>query len=179
MTSIPIFDPTNPPTTLLPPNATPQERALDLSTARLGQVAVGIRTLWDADNCPVALLPWLAWALSVDVWDPAWSEIEKRQAVRDSVSIHRRKGTKGALSTALAPYAAQIIEWFEDSPVGDPYTFVVDVAAESEAQLATIIAIIERVKNARSHYSFRTSVGGGMVYVGCAAVCGDVAIVGI
>lgn len=165
--------------TLLPPNATAQERALDLTTARLGEVAIGIRTLWDADNCPVALLPWLAWALSVDVWDATWTEAQKRQAIRDSVGIHRRKGTKGALITALAPYAAQIIEWFNDSPVGQPFTFIVEVAPENEAQLSTIIAIIERVKNARSHYSFRTSVGGGMIYVGCAAVCGDVASVGL
>ena len=51
---------------LLPANATPLERALAETTARLSDVAVPIRDLWSPENCPTELLPWLAWALSVD-----------------------------------------------------------------------------------------------------------------
>jgi phage tail P2-like protein len=58
---------------LLPPNATASEIALDDSTARLS-VVVDIEKLWNVATCPVALLPWLAWALSVDEWKDDWSE---------------------------------------------------------------------------------------------------------
>ena len=63
---------------LLPPSATKQERALALATSRVSDVPLPIRTLWNPDTCPLELLPWLAWALSVDTWDPNWSESIKR-----------------------------------------------------------------------------------------------------
>lgn len=101
--------------TLLPHNATPQEIALDLATARVGDVPVDIRTVMTSDACPAALLPWLAWALSVDEWDAAWTEETKRAAIAASVAVHRRKGTVGAVRAAIdaAGYGdAEIIERF-------------------------------------------------------------------
>lgn len=86
---------------LLPHNATPQEVALELTTARVGAVDVPIRDLWNPDTCPTAHLPWLAWALSVDSWEAAWPEEVKRQALRRSVAVHRRKGTPAAVREAL------------------------------------------------------------------------------
>ena len=50
---------------LLPPNRTKLEQALERATARLGAVPVPIKDLWNPWRCPVALLPWLAWSLSV------------------------------------------------------------------------------------------------------------------
>ncbi|KPU83532.1 tail protein [Marinosulfonomonas sp. PRT-SC04] len=87
---------------LLPPNSTPAERALEQSTARIGAVPVPIATLWNPDTCPAAILPWLAWALSVDHWDSGWSEDAKRQSLRKSISIHRVKGTVASVKLALA-----------------------------------------------------------------------------
>lgn len=58
---------------LLPPNATELERALELLIdARIGDISTPLRDLWSAENCPEALLPWLAWALSVDQWSADW-----------------------------------------------------------------------------------------------------------
>ena len=79
--------------TLLPPNATEQEIALDLSTSRVGDVAVPIRDLWNPKTCPVNLLPWLAWAFGVDEWDAGWSEETKRATIESAVSVQRRKGS--------------------------------------------------------------------------------------
>lgn len=87
--------------TLLPNNATGGELALEQATARVGAVPVQIDSLWNPDTCPAHLLPWLAWALSVDDWDPNWPEGVKRAVIRQSVGIHRRKGTKGAVVEAL------------------------------------------------------------------------------
>lgn len=159
---------------LLPPSATAQERALDLTTARIGDVPVPLRTLWDADTCPAALLPWLAWALSVDVWDPTWTDLQKRQAIKDSVSIHRRKGTAGALYTALAAYDVDIEEWQDQTPKGIPYTFALVAGTLTDPQRATVIELCNRVKNARSHFSFRAKNDGGDFYTSAACVSGGV-----
>lgn len=101
--------------TLLPHNATPQEIALDLATARVGGVPVDIHTVMDPQACSAALLPWLAWSLSVDEWDAAWSEETKRATIAASVAVHRRKGTRAALRAAIdaAGYGdAEIVERF-------------------------------------------------------------------
>ena len=51
---------------LLPHNASPQERAIEAATARLADVPVPLRDLWNPETCPAELLPWLAWAFGVD-----------------------------------------------------------------------------------------------------------------
>lgn len=86
---------------LLPPNANPHEHALDDACARLGAVPVAIVKLWNAQTCPAALLPWLAWALSVDEWDETWSEAQKRAVVTASYTVHGYKGTPYAIRAAL------------------------------------------------------------------------------
>lgn len=85
---------------LLPPNATSAEIALDETTARLS-VSVGIEALWNVETCPVELLPWLAWALSVDEWQDDWSESVKRQLIADSYEIHSHKGTPYSIKKSL------------------------------------------------------------------------------
>lgn len=86
---------------LLPPNATRQERAIEAAIARAARPAVPIRELWNADTCPAHLLPWLAWAFSVDEWDANWDEAARRAAIRDAVAIQRRKGTVWAIKRVL------------------------------------------------------------------------------
>lgn len=97
---------------LLPPNATDLERHLEQATARTSEIPVPIGSLWDPQNCPVALLPWLAWALSVDEWDGAWPEAVKREVIARSAELHRRKGTVWSVREALraAGYAEAEIE---------------------------------------------------------------------
>lgn len=86
---------------LLPPNSTPLERALAETTGRLGDLAVPLRTLWSPDDCPEGLLPWLAWTLSVDLWDRTWPEGVKRDAIRGSLRLHRIKGSRASIDYAL------------------------------------------------------------------------------
>lgn len=103
--------------TLLPPNATSQERALALSTARVGTVPVPIRELWDADTCPADKLAFLAWAFGVDEWDPNWSDDAKRATIRQAVLVQSRKGSVWSIRRVLenAGYgAAEIIEGIYD-----------------------------------------------------------------
>lgn len=142
---------------LLPPNATAQERALAGATARVSDVPVAIRDVWRPDDCPEALLPWLAWALSVDAWNNAWSAAQKRAAIQASFAVHRAKGTLGAVRRAVEAlgYQLAVVEWFQESPPGAPYTFRVEITAPDGgltlAEIERVEAVINQAKNVRSH----------------------------
>ncbi|NYT62353.1 phage tail protein I [Alcaligenaceae bacterium] len=91
---------------LLPYNASPIERALESVGSR--DLPVPIADLWNPDTCPASLLPWLAWAMHVDNWDDAATDDQKRDAIRMSVHLHRKKGTPWALKRALATLGLDI-----------------------------------------------------------------------
>jgi phage tail P2-like protein len=114
-------------TSLLPSNSTQLERALE--AAFYERTIIPLRTLYNAQTCPVHLLPHLAWAWSVDRWDHRWSEATKRSAIAASYYIHARKGTIGALRRVVEPlgYLVEVIEWFETVPKGEPGTFALKV----------------------------------------------------
>jgi phage tail P2-like protein len=116
-------------TNLLPPNAKQLERLAAEALTQIERVPVPIRDLLNPDRCPVQLLPYLAWAFSVDRWDSAWSEATKRQVIKGSYFIHSRKGTIGALRRVVEPlgYLIEIVEWFNTVPEGVPGTFALKV----------------------------------------------------
>jgi len=143
--------------TLLPPNATPAERALEEATARIDNVPTPARRMWDPQTCPADLLPWLAWAFSVDEWDENWTEEQKRGAIASAYVVQRQKGTVGAVRQALAALGInlQIVEWFQESPPGPPYTFrikmIVDQTGADFTSMPKLIAVVNSTKNLRSH----------------------------
>lgn len=151
---------------LLPPNATDQERALeDAMRADIDLSAVG--TLWNPETCPAAVLPFLAWGFAIARWDPEWSEAEKRAAIADAIPFHRRKGTRAAVREVLNRFhpLLQIVEWWETSPRRTPHTFEVRApAADIPASFLTsdtasaIIRDVASVKPARSHFTFVQSL---------------------
>ena len=87
---------------LLPPNSTATERAISRSLARIGEIPAPAGQMWDPDRIPAAWLPWLAWAASVDDWNPDWPEAARRAAVAGSADWHRRKGTLASVLAVLA-----------------------------------------------------------------------------
>lgn len=93
--SRPLHDP------LLPPNHTTLEAAVSLSMASTLNPET-IRHLWNAQTCPVGLLPWLAWSLAVNEWDDQWQAHIKRKVIAESVSIHRQKGSVASVIRALS-----------------------------------------------------------------------------
>ncbi len=112
-------------------NGTSHADESNFSTNKLLQdvtdIPVDLNTLWSPDTCPVHLLPYLAWAFSVDRWDRNWPEETKRQVIRDAWLIHRHKGTISALRRAIEPlgYLIRVSEWWEFG--GEPGTFTVEV----------------------------------------------------
>jgi phage tail P2-like protein len=112
---------------LLPLNSTPLERGIEATFAET--TLIPLRTLYNPDTCPVHLLPHLAWAWSVDRWDPAWPETVKRAAIKASFYIHKHKGTIGALRRVVEPlgYLIEVLEWWQSVPEGVPGTFALKV----------------------------------------------------
>ncbi|MDC7683274.1 phage tail protein I [Asticcacaulis sp. BYS171W] len=151
---------------LLPPNAKTFERALE-SAMQASPLPRPIRALWSADECPVDLLPWLAWGLSVENWSPAWPESVKRARVRDAIYIQQIKGTRQAVEDVieLLGGVVELREWFEMDPPGEPYTFELVITfsgipgVEYTAEYAqSLIEEVNRTKPLRSHFTFVQSV---------------------
>lgn len=144
---------------LLPPNATELERNLVAVTERTSsQNITGISGLWNADTCPLKLLPWLAWAEGVQEWSSQWDENVQRQVIKTARATRRKRGTVQAVKDAVAAFGGVVAlrEWFENTPPGVPGTFDVTITGgadyiESGLQEA-MIAAIWRNKNARSHF---------------------------
>lgn len=86
---------------LLPKNSSALERAL-ADVAYDYSPPFDVLTLWNADDCPLQFLPYLAWSLSVDEWDHTWSEDRKREACKKAREIHEHKGTPYGIKQALA-----------------------------------------------------------------------------
>ncbi|OIX91606.1 phage tail protein I, partial [Serratia fonticola] len=88
---------------LLPVGSSPLEVAAERACAELARVPVPLRDLWNPATCPLNLLPYLAWAFSVDRWDESWSDNAKRNVVTSAFYLHRHKGTMGAVRRVVEP----------------------------------------------------------------------------
>lgn len=162
--------------TILPPNAGAGERAIEQAQARLEDVPVPHRDLWDPDTCPPELLPYLAYTYSVDRWDSAWPVETRRQAIRDSIAVHRVKGTVGALKRAIGAlgFDAEFQEWWQTSGAGlDPHEFRAVIETHglglTLAQARAVAQIIDSTKPLRSHMaeiSYAALVPPALAYVG-------------
>lgn len=132
---------------LLPDNASPLEHNLAQTGSLIEQVPVPLRSLWQPDSCPASLLPYLAWAFSVDRWDESWPEETKRQVIAASFYIHQHKGTIGALKRAVEPlgFLIRVTEWWQRQPEGIPGTFALEVGVREQGITEQMYAELERL----------------------------------
>ncbi|MBB1200566.1 phage tail protein I [Enterobacteriaceae bacterium 89] len=112
---------------LLPTGSSPLEINAARALAAFDKTPIPLRTLWDPQTCPATLLPYLAWAFSVDRWDEKWPEATKREAISSAYFIHCHKGTISAVKRVVEPlgYIIKISEWWETSD--PPGTFRLDI----------------------------------------------------
>ena len=166
----------------LPPNTTALERAIAIACAELVNVPVPLRDLWNADRCPVNLLPFLAWACSVDRWDDSWPESIKRGAIKASYFIHKHKGTIAAMRRVVESlgYVIRITEWWQTTPPGVPGTFRLDVGVLGSGITDEMFLEMERlIADAKPVSRHMTGLAiylesRGTIQVGVAAYHGDV-----
>ena len=141
---------------LLPPNASQLLRDLESVFGDSFDLPTLNRYVVNPDLAPAHILPWLAWALSVDDWSDNWSEQVRRNVIKASVEVHRKKGTIGALKKALQAFNyenVKVEEWFEYG--ANPYFFRVFFDVREPGfdvnVLPQVQKVIESTKNARSH----------------------------
>ncbi len=140
-------------THLLPRTASTTEKNTEQAITR--PIVFNFNDLYHVETCPAKFLPWLAWAMSVDEWNPDWPDDIKRNVIRESFAIHQHKGTLAAVKRAIETlnHEIQITEWFNNA--GDPYTFTMDLIADSNKTANDYIAIkrmVNAAKNVRSTY---------------------------
>ncbi len=102
------------------------------------------------DELPEAVLDILAYDFKVE-----WYELDapirnKRQAIKECMLVHKYKGTKYAVETALRSMynSAEVKEWFEYG--GEPFHFTVKVYGSTSDGLKTLYLKIQYAKNLRS-----------------------------
>ncbi|EKT4078589.1 phage tail protein I [Stenotrophomonas maltophilia] len=155
------------PRSLLPPNSTPLECAVEGADAQLESVSMVHHLLWNPWTCPAEFLPFLAWSVSVDTWSSEWPEHIKRARIASSFQIQRHKGTAQSIADVVGSFGGQvqIREWWELDPAGRPHTFELLLTLSGQGgQEATanyinqLMAAVDRAKPVRSHYTFTQGI---------------------
>lgn len=104
------------------------------------------------DDLDEPLLDILAADLKVDWYDYEGTIEEKRKTIRECINVHRYKGTKYAVETALKGVYenVRVSEWFEYG--GEPYHFKVTIydSANDDEKRSRILDKIKYYKNLRS-----------------------------
>lgn len=119
-------------------------RYLDEELARLSDAVKNVLHLPRLDELSSEVLDHLAWEYHVDNYSADYEEEIKRKMIRESIYLHRIKGTPAAVILALKAFSntPELSEWFEYE--GAPYFFKVilrdlrDVGDDGEALLRTI-----------------------------------------
>ncbi|EPA7634442.1 phage tail protein I [Klebsiella pneumoniae] len=165
---------------LLPPSSGNWLRHTEAGTARLSAITVALRTLWTPTDCPIDLLPYLAWALSVDRWDKNWPAERKIAAIQKSYWLHRRKGTRAAVRRVVEDmgFSATFAEWFEAGDAPGTFRLEVDIneVGLTPKTLSELNRLIDDAKPVSRHISQMNiaSVTLGPVYVGTSSGCGEI-----
>lgn len=155
-------------------------RHTETVTARLSAITVALRTLWTPTACPVELLPYLAWALSVDRWDKNWPAEKKIAAIQQSYWQHRRKGTRAAVRRVIESmgFSATFAEWFDTGDQPGTFRLEVDIndvgiTEKTLAELNRLIADAKPVSRHLAQMNIATKVS-GFIYSASSSIEGDI-----
>ncbi|HHO0771802.1 TPA: phage tail protein I [Aeromonas hydrophila] len=176
---------------LLPPSASRLEH-LTAATLAYDLTPEIITSTRFADTCPAPLLPWLAWARSVDWWELAESEDQQRALIKASYRLHQRKGTPWAIKEALNVLGfgdSAIIEratgrrydgtlsYNGNEPHGDPTSWavyrVILTRPVTTAQANRIKRLLAEMAPARCHLSALDYTSAPITYNGAATYNGN------
>lgn len=128
----------------------------EICEERFAKIQLDILNLTDVDKVPSDVLPHLAEQYHI-TGDEGWifckTEAEKRALLKNAIKLHKYRGTKYAIISALEvlDLDADIAEWFEYK--GKPFFFKVfiDLQISFDNELENrILNIINAHKNVRS-----------------------------
>lgn len=137
---------------LLPPNTTQLEKKLTDAAAFAQNLNGNLSTLIRIDDAPADFLSILAWQFSVDRWQDDWPDEVKRAQIKNSIKVHRHKGTNYALRQIIESfgYSLTVHEWWQEVPMNEPGTFQITIdtngKALSERTFQTLNELIQDAK---------------------------------
>lgn len=173
-----------PKASLLPPNSSPLEKALDLVFGQLlERVTPPFPQLMDPDRTPAAFLPYLAADRAVNEWSTTAPETEKRLTVKLAWPTARQAGTRQALENAAKglQLSPEVRAWYEQKPQGVPYSFAVRAWTElpySETIDARLDRRLADAKSERDILSISVGLSAfGSHSIGAATLCGELATI--
>ena len=149
---------------LLPKNATNLEVNIEEVASRIEEFpAEVILDVWNTEKCPLEIVTWLGWMLSVEIWRLDWPEAIKRKMLRKSIELHLKKGTIRAIELILSCldiYNYELVEWWETEPKGVPYSFFLSISLEAQSDPELFVSTsykflkqaIDAVKPVRASY---------------------------
>ncbi|MDP9566175.1 UNVERIFIED_ORG: phage tail P2-like protein [Kosakonia oryzae] len=164
---------------LLPVGSSVLEVTTAEAAAQIERVPVPLRTLWDPLTCPAELLPYLAWALSVDRWDYSWPEATKRKIIASAFFVHQHKGTISSLRRVVEPlgYLIELREWWQENAEPGTFRLVIGVQENgiTEQMYQELERLINDAKPASRHLSeLNISLStSGEFYVGASCYLGE------
>jgi len=107
------------------------------------------------DELPHELLDHLAYLTHVDDYDMGFSLDIKRELVKDSLKVHKYKGTLYAVKKVISVLnkEVEVAEWFDTG--AKPYTFRLKLGAmQDKDTYPKILKMLENVKNVRSQLEY-------------------------
>lgn len=172
---------------LLPDSIASDQTIIDTNTVLQPQIddvtdaIASIEILPRIDELPESILRMLAWENGVysTEWQLAKTVEAKRQLVKDSFQLNKRRGTRWAVERVfeVLEIPAMLEEWFEYG--GDPYTFRINVLDVGEGgitgeQIKLIKRLVNEYKPLRSHNESinvaLSALRGTSAYIGCALI---------
>jgi len=148
---------------LLTPNSTKLEIALEKSLSRSTQIDVEIDRLWNVDTMHEDFLPYLAWSVGCDIWSTNMNLEEKKILIKEYLTIRALKGTKAAIEKAykVLGLRAEIIE----NPLdinGQPmaFKFLLRIVGQriSPNYLAEIRRMTDSLKPLKTYYDIEIEI---------------------
>lgn len=150
---------------LLPPNATKLELALEKAIYRSTNLDYHIDDLWNPNTVDETFITYLAWSLGVEIWSKDLNIEQKRQLLKDYVSIRKIRGTMAALKKALK--AINVDAVITERPDNKAFSFKIEISRQNiTSELKKdIIMLVDLLKPLRTRYNlnvtfnFTSSVG--------------------
>lgn len=145
---------------ILPKNISADNNIQELSSVlddelqKICKVVDNLNLIDKIDVLPEEIVNLLAWQWHVDYYDNTLPLQNKRRLVKESIRVHKTKGTAWAVENVVksALGDSRIEEWYEYG--GEPYTFriinEVNTVGKS-ISMDKLVKCINSVKNVRSH----------------------------
>lgn len=133
-------------------------QSIDPHLQAIGRTTDGAAVYANIGTLTHEMLDALAVQFDATNWKDSWTRDTKISVLKTIIANKRKVGTLKAVREAIESFGnkAQIVEWFNDTPQGEPHTFKIyllyggnDVDVSSD-----IISAVNLAKPARSHFAF-------------------------